>query len=466
VEEGFLMALSALVVWEVRTSGNDGNGGGFHTGATGTDFSVQDAAQATLSAASVVHSTTTQINVAPGDFTVSAADVGNLLNITSGTATLGVYEITVVDVPNNRWTVDRSVGSVGQTTIGAMGGAMATPGRACQFSVSTNIIYIKAGTYTMTTGSSNVSNGVLNKTNTFVEGYETTRGDLGTPPLLQADGVITVFTLANLASCDVVNINFDANNRATARCLIVSNGFAYKCKFSNATNEGIQLGAAGLAIFCEATGCSAQSAFRLFSAGAACYFCYAHDNTVNGFSIPTGGMCVNCIAETNTGSTDGFVLNGPGSCINCTAYNNGREGIRIASNGVMIVNCIAEGNGTVGIRNSSNTSAMYLINNAGVNNGTSNVDMGTGKFNANIGFVTGSASFFTDAANGDFSLNNSAGGGALARNAGIPGVFPNGTTTGFEDIGAVQHEDSGGGGGGSSAVLRGVNMIPYKTNYY
>lgn len=460
------MALSALVVWEVRTSGNDNNGGGFHTGATGTDSSQQDAAQATLSAASVVHSTTTQINVAPGDFTVSAADVGNLLNITSGTATLGVYEITIVDIPNNRWTVDRSVGSVGQTTIGAMGGAMATPGRACQFSVATNIIYIKAGTYTMTTVSANVSNGCMNKTNTFVEGYQTTRGDLGTPPLLQADGVITVFTLGNLASCDVVNINFDCNNRATSRGLIVSNGFAYKCKFSNATNEGAQLGSAGIAVFCEATGCGAQGGFKLNAAGAACYYCYAHDNTQIGFSLATGTQCINCISETNTGgTTDGFFLAGPGACINCTAYGNGREGIRIASNGVMIINCIVEGNGTWGIRNSSNTSAMYLLNNAGFNNPSGNVDMGTGKFNLNTGFVTGSASFFTNAAAGDFSLNNNAGGGASARNAGVPGVFPNGTTTGFEDIGATQHEDSGGGGG-SSAVLRGANMIPYRTNYY
>ena len=37
------MALSANSVFEVRTAGNDTNGGGFVTGAAGTDYSQQDA---------------------------------------------------------------------------------------------------------------------------------------------------------------------------------------------------------------------------------------------------------------------------------------------------------------------------------------------------------------------------------------------------------------------------------------
>jgi hypothetical protein len=37
------MALNAAVVWDVRTTGNDTNGGGFRAGAAGTDYSQQDA---------------------------------------------------------------------------------------------------------------------------------------------------------------------------------------------------------------------------------------------------------------------------------------------------------------------------------------------------------------------------------------------------------------------------------------
>jgi hypothetical protein len=145
------MALNAAIVWEVRTAGSDNNGGGFKTGATGTDRSQQDAAQATLTTASTVHTTTTQINVAAGDYTVASTDVGNVLQVTGGTATAGFYEITTVDTANNRWTVDRSVGTSGQTVAGAMGGALASPGKAAgAASVAGHIIYVKAGTYSIT----------------------------------------------------------------------------------------------------------------------------------------------------------------------------------------------------------------------------------------------------------------------------------------------------------------------------
>ena len=45
------MALSASTVWEVRpATGSDNNGGGFVTGASGTDYSQQGTAQYALTA--------------------------------------------------------------------------------------------------------------------------------------------------------------------------------------------------------------------------------------------------------------------------------------------------------------------------------------------------------------------------------------------------------------------------------
>ena len=52
------MALAAASVVEVRTAGNDTNGGGFVTGASGTDFSQQDAAQCTATDLVLVTTTT------------------------------------------------------------------------------------------------------------------------------------------------------------------------------------------------------------------------------------------------------------------------------------------------------------------------------------------------------------------------------------------------------------------------
>ena len=145
------MALASALVWEVRTSGADTNGGGFKTGASGTDRSQQDGAFATLSVLSTVHTTTTQINVSLVDYTVVAGDVGNVLQVTGGSATAGFYEITAVDVPNNRWTMDRSVGTAAQTVIGVMGGALATLTILIDVSVANNWIYVKSGTYTHAT---------------------------------------------------------------------------------------------------------------------------------------------------------------------------------------------------------------------------------------------------------------------------------------------------------------------------
>src|SRR5262245_1843264 len=105
------MALSANTVWNVRTGGSDNNGGAFVSGATGVNRSLQDGAHATPTG--TVHTTTTQMNVV--GHTVHADDIGNLLQVTAGTATAGFYQITNVDVPNNRWTMDRSMGTSTQT---------------------------------------------------------------------------------------------------------------------------------------------------------------------------------------------------------------------------------------------------------------------------------------------------------------------------------------------------------------
>ena len=69
------MALSVSQVWEIRTTGSDTNGGGFHAGASGTDYSQQAAAQVTVADA-VANGTTTLTSVT-ASFT--AAHVGNLV---------------------------------------------------------------------------------------------------------------------------------------------------------------------------------------------------------------------------------------------------------------------------------------------------------------------------------------------------------------------------------------------------
>jgi hypothetical protein len=73
----------------------------------------------------------------------------------------------------------------------------------------------------------------------------------------------------------------------------------------------------------------------------------------------------------------------------------------------------------------------------------------------NSGFITITQNPFTNASGLDFSLNTLQGGGGSLRAAGYPGTFPSDiNTTGYPDIGAAQHQDSGG-----AAVTRSMTFV-------
>lgn len=448
------MAISANSVFEVQTGGNDTNGGGFVTGAAGTDYSLV-AAKRTATGSN--DSTTDAVAVGTGVITsataaFTSAIVGNIISLSGGTGTLaqGWYQVTVFTSATSI-TVDRNVAAGTGITMN-IGGALATHGMAGGVGlVNGNTLYIKAGTYTITSATINISGGCLStSTILFVEGYQTTRGDLGTAPLLQASGIST-FTLMTVTgtTSSVYNISFDGASLTSSRGLSLR-GAAFKCIGANFTNSAFAQSTAAFFQRCTATGCGTVSPFI----SGNFVNCIAYDNTVTAFTIIINQSAIRCIADSNTGaSSDGFSVT-RGLAINCVAYANGRDGFRSEAAGVIISNCISESNTGVGITN-NNTGANTWINNATFGNGTATA-IGTGLGNINISPVTGSASFFTNAAGQDFSLNNTAGAGASARASGYPGVLPIGGT-GFLDIGALQHADPAGSGGG--ARLAGIGGL-------
>lgn len=457
------MALSANTVWEVRTGGADTNGGGFVTGASGTDWSQQDAAQ--YSVTDGVTAGTTTITSATANFGTDV--VGNIMYVQGGTGsvTAGWYQI-ISRTDSTTIVVDRSTGLTAGTGVTLkIGGALASPGMCGASFVSGNIMYIKAGTYTITSASTNVTGGCFSKgasTDTFIEGYQTTRGDLGTPPLIQADGVITTFTLISLTSsssgASIRNINVDGNSRTSSRGINWGDGYVYKCKGVNCTNSAFRTATTRVMfVSCWATGCSTAGAFA-FSSGGFAVGCVAQGNTITGFTCESAGsgFFVSCLSYGNTGaSSDGFQINYYNyQFYGCVAYANGRDGFRITNEQTTCINCVAEANTGTGFNVTGNDVVVNLLNCAYYNNGT-NVTLGTGKFSFNIGGITGTGSFFTNAAGGDFTLNNTAGGGADLRSAGYPGELPVGGT-GYVDIGALQVQASAAGGGGRLAGMGGI----------
>lgn len=445
------MAINAATVWEVRQDGADTNGGGFKSGASGTDRSQQAAAHATLTTASTVHTTTTQINVAVGDYTVTAADVGNLLQITGGTATAGFYEITVADTVNNRWQVDRAVGTAGQTVAGAMGGAVATPGKIGGVAVQYNIIFIKysATPYSITSASTNAAAGCLNAANDTVWcGYDTTRAltntDANRPTLQINVASATVFTGVGMGT--VLNLILDGNSQTASRG-DYSRFMMFRVKCINMVGIAFDdNGSSGAKwwLECEATSCASSS----FRSGRAIR-CYAYDNTATAFDSVQAA--IDCIADSNSGgSTVGFA--NPLSAIGCVAYNNGSHGFLVSTNAIDVVwaACVAEANGGWGFSRSAANATVIGLNCAAYNNTSGAFNQITGPITAyasNIGAITVTdGSVFTDAAGADFTLNATANRGALLR-AGAYGAFPGSNTSTYRDIGAAQHQDSGSGGG-------------------
>lgn len=431
------MAINSAVVWEVRTGGSDANnGGGFKTGATGTDRSQQDAAHATLTTASTVHTTTTQINVAAGDYTVTSADVGNVLVVNGGTATAGRYEITAVDTGNNRWTVDRSVGTSAQTVVGGMGGALASPGMAG--AVATVIgqdVWIKAGTYNISTntlGSNGpVSLSASGSSTTFCRGYDVTRGDdTGTKPLLvwtaAAPGVATgILASSNSGAKVFFNLKLDCNSTSNVQAVRGSwSLLAFKCHAVNAVGTAfVPIDSRAVISHCFAESCGtgfsiaqsysvsysyAKSCTTGFSmAGGRAYRCAAHSCTTAGFSTSGGNTieCIDCMAN-GTSAGSGFVLSSESVFLNCLSTNNSAYGFSVSGSGVM-KNCGSYNNTSGRVQ----SAVIYDVDG-----------------------ITLTADPYVNLAGEDFRPNTTAGGGALLRAAGI-GVY---SQIDNSDVGAVQ----------------------------
>jgi len=400
------------------------------------DYSQQAAAQFTY----------TDLASAGAGLTVSSAakpfakqHVGNALVITGGTNfTAGRYVIASVAA-----SVATVVGAgnittgVGASGTGGLGGALATPGQAGAHMLASMACYIKTGSFTQTSASTNVAGGNFTPAAAvLLEGYDTVRGDLnpigatGTRPTITASAIST-FTMIGSASLTgrISNLILDGASLTSSRGVNAANACVVTyVTAKNCTNGGIT--GSGYAVRCSTTGCSSVAALSITNAIG----CVSYSNTISGI---TSTVAVACLAYSNSGaSSDGFATT---TAVNCSSYGNGRDGFRSGVQGGTLLNCISEGNTGVGFTLNGNPGQALIkcaaYNNTGGATSVSSRDVVTG-------LLTLSASPFTSAAGGDFSLNNTANAGAACRAAGFPGAFPGVSTTGYSDIGAAQHADS------------------------
>jgi hypothetical protein len=465
------VALSNAVVWEARSAtGSNSNGGGFVAGAAGTDRSQQDAAQVAIDNATITTSITTNVITFTGGYTPTSADVGNLVQMLSGTnVTTGQpYQITAQTATT--WTLDRNVVTSGTTTnaTGNMGGALGAGalGLLAGWMVASNKAYLKGTTF------------VQSATSTFAQsvtpafavpytrliGYGTTREDSGRARLtLQTNtGLTGINATGNGFSAE--NIDVDCGGLATSTgILITSFSRIIRCKASNFTVRGFLLNSLdNLLHECEATGgtSAATAAVQLTQINQA-VGCYIHANACPGMQL-SGQRHVavwNVIVNNTGAASDGIQHSYSALLANNTIHGNGRHGISALTNtpySLIIRNNLLTANGGYGIVGNPSgaqpASPMYdgnafWNNTSGARN---NMDSTAGIYgvnpytNARDVILTGDP--YVNAAGGNYGLNNTAGAGAAARMAGHPGAFPGlAATTGYLDMGAVQHQDAGGG---------------------
>lgn len=435
------MSLSQPIVWDVRSTGADTNGGGFKTGASGTNYSRQNSPQYALTGIASAGSGNTVLSAS------AAADmVGNVAQAISGTnITAGFYEVTSVSVGVSiTFSTNNSGGSictgVAASAVINIGGAFASIGEAGAAHSGGNGINVKSGSYTISSASTNVAGGCLlmtagtgDATPTWISGYGTTPGDYGTPPVFTASGISTFVVIAGNGNnfYYAENLTVDGASLTSSKGFSLPNsGMAYLCKASNCKNGGIS---AIVAMLCEITGCATVIPLVVSRAVG----CWAHDNTITGIDAVSADWC----ASTNNtgGSSRGFTTNRNYALTNCVSVGNGGSGFYSPTLFPSVfTNCYAEGNLAYGFDVQGTWN--ILKNCGGYNNTSGNVSGTTAK---QVSFVIVTATAFAAGAN-NFALNNNNPGGAQLRATGFPGAFPGGAMTGYGDIGVAQHQDSGG----------------------
>ncbi len=468
------MAFAATTEWDVQTTGNDANGGGFDTASSGTDRSQGSVFQAYTD---IVIDGTTNTKITSAAHPFDSTSPGNIINITAGTG-FTVQRIQIVSVSSGVATCDKAVGTTSSTGgTGNLGGSLLTVDKVTKNTalfIAGNILHIKAGTYTLT--ATWIIDTSANSGNLTIVGYQTTHNDGGTKPLITTatnstklvqSGAGGVYTIVNLSFSNTASVRADGwwfSNTATGleviNCLF--DGFVVALNGDNGVGS-----AAGFVLWdTEIKNCTSDGCRFWFSSWA--HGCYFHSNTGDGIQSSTTGFLTltNCLLVKNTGRGYGSaVANASLFASNCTFAGNTSDGIGNANSAgtVILNNCIIYGNGGWGV-NVSVTSTNTVRFTSGRYNAFGGPNTSGNRRNNTFNQsndITITADPFTNSSAGDYSLNSTAGGGAACKALGFPGVFPGATSTGVIDVGAV---GSGtGGGGGAVTYVISPNVTRYLT---
>jgi len=476
------MAFPANMVWEVRNGGSSSNGGGYTPTGGGTDYSLQTAAQVSYTDLVIDGTDNTKCTSAGNPFT--AAHVGNVINITSGTG-FTVQRVYVVSVAVGVATCDRALGTTGSTGgNGKLGGAMSAIEDVDSLVVPGNVVYIcsdisgtAAGTKTSTRtltcdGSAGV--GYISFIG-YLSGGSRTDGDIleaSMPIYTSATNSVAILSLNGASRVRFRNLKLTHTAATRGLGVSVITATSTGVRFENCVFDGCLSGVvdtSGAINAATMVGCTVRNSTShgMNLGNSTNWFligCLFDTNAGDGVRWGNSSATLTvfyCASVNNTSSGHGFHASNatsdqsvPMIFIGCVAYNNAGSGFRFASTTgnlrfVTFISNLSYGNGaygvscaTAGLMDSTANSVVCRNNAFGGNSSGARQNFVTGD-----GDVSLSGNPFSNAAGGDFSLDSTAGEGAACRQAGFPGYVGvyGGTTKSYPDIGAAQAVVSGGG---------------------
>lgn len=419
---------------------------------TGSNISVTDG----------VTAGTTTITSATANFQPSLK--GNTIYVTGGTGSIVAnrYEVTAV-ASTTSITVDRSTGlTLGTGVTLNIGGSFLTILAAMDSTWKTlgavdNVVWVQKGSYS---GATLTTSGYAGPSQyqSRLMGYNAVRGDnptiaSGNQPVYATTGAGAAGDgwLNGLNGYSLANMTFDGTGTTGAAVGVTNSGaieFVSNVLAKNYSGGGFSLSA----------GSTYLEAYNNGSTGIAgpCNYCYSHKNTGSGFVTGAQSAPIqNSISVNNTVS--GFNIGYHSGVLNSIAFGNTGDGFVGSSlQSDNFIGNISASNGGWGLNCSGGQtpySRSFMIDYNAYHNNTSGTVTGGCTLGTHDVVISGSASttpFNQTEANNksetspDWTLNNTAGAGALVRGTGAPGIMPGVfTTASYRDFGPLQHQDTG-----------------------
>jgi hypothetical protein len=345
--------------------------------------------------------------------------------------------------------------------------AFATPGYAAsQATTSGDRVYIKEGTYNLTTATQNVSGGTINvAARVQFEGYKTTAGDRAARPVISTNGVTVSGAVMNFVNPSynetasyAISIEIDGQNTASEgfNNTAIYTVLLFDCVARNCSYGFVGSFQAGVTYNCEAHNCTI-SGFK----SSSLVYCWA-DSCQIGFSSTIKSMD-SCIASNSTSHGVDVGNTYPFTWKKCIAVNNGGDGFLNGYDIGCVSQMISVGNGGYGYSLGYYPRGTPMMFDCADYNNTlgrlRNTDTLRDFRPINL---TGDP--FVDSAGNDYRINDIAGAGAELRQiqlsglAGVNGVF---------DVGAIDAVVIPAGGGGSSSPTytstAGTQIYPFRT---